>query len=29
MAIPESFWDDKLEKADPQLRLLRYHSVGK
>jgi isopenicillin N synthase-like dioxygenase len=29
MGIPENFWDDKLEKADPQLRLLRYHSIPK
>lgn len=29
MGIDEHFWDDKLEKADPQLRLLRYHSIPK
>lgn len=29
MGIPENFWDDKLEKADPQLRMLRYHSIPK
>ncbi len=27
MGIPPTFWDDKLEKADPQLRLLRYMAI--
>lgn len=27
MGIPETFWDDKLAKADPQLRLLRYMAI--
>ncbi|CAK7227151.1 hypothetical protein SBRCBS47491_006472 [Sporothrix bragantina] len=27
MGIPHNFWDDKLAKADPQLRLLRYMAI--
>ena len=27
--IPDSYFDDKLEKADPQLRLLRYMPITK
>ncbi|KAH8892690.1 Clavaminate synthase-like protein [Thozetella sp. PMI_491] len=29
MGIPETYWDDKLAKADPQLRLLRYMEIPK
>lgn len=29
LGIPDSFFDDKLEKADPQLRLLKYMALPK
>lgn len=29
LGIPADYWDDKLAKADPQLRLLRYMPIPK